>query len=127
MAYQSSTTFPNLALLHDFKVSTQLPTTITSNYASEYRIDRYANEKNTFLWPSRVVKYSTYSTLYTFFTGVGWMRDSFNFVRPDTGASVVVRLSKPISMQVMALNPDNTPSLCTISDIELVQVFSPNY
>lgn len=123
MAYQNIN-FPTMKLVQGFRVETQAPTVIVSNYAKEYRINRFANEKNVFTFASRNLQFSDWTTIYSFLDGVGWQRDSFNLVRPDTGVSIKVRLAEIPSMEVVALTSTNTPSIVAISDIQLVQVFN---
>ena len=52
MAYQN-VNFPTMKLLQGFRVETQTPTVVVSNYGREYRINRFTQEKNVFTFPSR--------------------------------------------------------------------------
>lgn len=123
MAYQNIN-FPTMKLRHGFTVEVEAPTVVLGNYAKEYRINRFANEKLRFNFPGRNLTFADWTTIYNFLDGVGWMRDSFNLVRPDTGATVKVRLATIPSMQVVALTATNTPQIVSVSDIQLVQVFN---
>ena len=123
MAYQN-VNFPTMKLLQGFRVETQTPTVVVSNYGREYRINRFTQEKNVFTFPSRNLRYADWITIYNFLDSVGWQRDSFNLVRPDTGQSVKVRLVMPPSMEIVALSANNTPTMVLVSDIQLMQVFN---
>ena len=123
MAYQN-VNFPTMKLLQGFRVETQAPTVVVSNYGREYRINRFTQEKNVFTFPSRNLRYADWITIYNFLDGVGWQRDSFNLIRPDTGQSVKVRLVMPPSMEIVALSSTNAPTMVLVSDIQLMQVFN---
>jgi len=123
MAYQN-VNFPAMKLLQGFRVETQTPTVVVSNYGREYRINRFTQEKNVFTFPSRNLRYADWITIYNFLDSVGWQRDSFNLVRPDNGQSVKVRLVMPPSMEIVALSSTNTPTMVLVSDIQLMQVFN---
>lgn len=123
MAYQNIN-FPTMKLVQGFRVETMAPTVVISNYAKEYRINRNANEKNMFTFTGRNLRFADWTTIYNFLDGVGWIRDSFNLIRPDTGVSVKVRLMSPPSMEIVALTSTNTPSIVAVSDIQFVQVFN---
>ena len=123
MAYQNIS-FPTLKLLHGFSIDTNSPTTVVTNFAKEYRIKRFASEKRTFKFPGRNISYTDWNTLKAFFDLVGWQRDSFNLTIPGTGTTVKVRLDSTPSVQYIALNQSNVPTIVSISDISLIEVFN---
>jgi hypothetical protein len=123
MAYQNIT-FPTIGLIHGWRIVPDMPTTVVGNYSSEYRINRFANEKNTFIYPARNIRWSDWLALYAFSKTVGWRRDSFKFVRPDNGTTVVVCLVKPITADIVSLDSSNNPTVAAISDIVLIEVFN---
>lgn len=123
MAYQNIS-FPALKLLHGFTQEVEAPTTIVTNFAKEYRINRYSSPKMKFVFASRNMATADVDTLLAFFNTVGWQRDSFNFTNPNTNVVYKVRLDNIPSAQVIALNSDNTPKIFQVSDIILKQVFN---
>lgn len=123
MAYQNIT-FPTLKLVHNLVIERERPTTIISNFAKEYRISRFANTKATYIFPSRNLTLSDWTTIRTFFETVGWERDSFNFTIPGTATVIKVRLSGNPSATVVALDSSNVASMVNVSEIRLKQVFN---
>jgi hypothetical protein len=123
VAYQNIN-FPTLKLIHGFKITPTLPTTVVSNFAKEYRITRYSTMKRTFTFPSRNIRYSDWLTIQSFLNSVTWQTDSFNLIIPTDGTTVKVRLSSFPEMQVVALDASNNPTVVQIGDITLIEVFN---
>lgn len=123
MAYQNIN-FPTLKLKHDFRESQEAPTTIVSNFAKEYRINRFSTAKRTFTFPARNMKYADWQTIATFMDTVDWSKDSFNLIHPFTAASIKVRFGSYPSYRVVALNSSNQPTIVEVSDITLIEVFN---
>lgn len=123
MAYQNIN-FPTLKLKHDFRESQEAPTTIVTNFAKEYRINRFSAPKRTFSFPARNIKYADWLTIAAFMDTVDWMKDSFNLIHPFTGASIKVRFLTYPSYRVVALNSSSQPTVVEMSDIELIEVFN---
>ena len=123
MAYQNIN-FPTLKLKHDFRETEDAPTTIVSNFAKEYRINRFSTAKRTFTFPARNMKYADWQTIRTFLDTVDWMKDSFNLVHPFTGATIKVRFAQFPSYRVVGLTSANQPSIVEMSDIVLLEVFN---
>lgn len=123
MAYQNIS-FPTLKLVHGFSIDTESSTTIVTNFAKEYRIRRYASEKQKYVFQGRNLSYTDWSTIKTFLDTVGWQRDSFNLTIPGTATTVKVRLDSLPSVQYLALNSSNVPTMVSVSDIILKQVFN---
>lgn len=121
MAYQDID-FPVLALLDGFEEQREKPTTIVGNYTREYRLNRYANAKRTFVYPGRKIRESTWQALVTFLETVGYERDSFNFTTPR-GETVVVRFDGIPSASIATLTSANAPSTVEVSNIVLKEVF----
>jgi hypothetical protein len=123
MAYQNIN-FPTLKLIHGFRTSYNLPTTVVSNFAKEYRITRYANSKRTFTFPGRNLKWADWQVLSTFFNTVTWQTDSFNLVIPDGSGTARVRLASFPTVDIVATDSSNSPIMVFISDIVLIEVFN---
>jgi hypothetical protein len=123
MAYQNIS-FPAMKLLHGFTQEVEAPTTIVTNFAKEYRINRYSAPKFKFVFASRNMATADVDILLAFFDTVGWQRDSFNFTNPNTSVVYKVRLDNIPSAQVVALNSNNSPKIFQVSDIILKQVFN---
>lgn len=123
MAYQNIS-FPTLKLLHGFTIETDSPVTVVTNFAKEYRIKRHDGNKRTFVFQSRNLSYTDWTTLKTFLDNVGWQRDSFNLTIPGTVSVVKVRLDATPSVSYVALNNSNQPTMVNISDIKLKEVFN---
>lgn len=123
MAYQNIN-FPSIKLLHDFSEEAVAPTTIISNFAKEYRINRFSSPKRRFTIPSRNITATDWDTLATFMTNVGYQRDSFNLIHPFSGTSIKVRFENIPTMTVISLFANNTRNIVAISDIILIEVFN---
>lgn len=86
--------FPNPKLIHGLQRSGAQPTTIVSNGSAEFRLNKLANYRITWKWPSRLIKAEDRKTIATFFsdTAQGGLY-SFKFLDPDlnawTGQSLV--------------------------------------
>jgi len=123
MAHQN-TSFPVLKLVHGFSIETETPTTVVSNFAKEYRIRRYEQEKRTFVYQSRNITYADWLVIKNFFDSVGWLRDSFNFTIPGTTDVVSVRLNSTPTISFVSVDKDNVPVIIQMTDIVLKQVFN---
>lgn len=122
MAYQNIT-FPAMKLVHGFVEEFETPVNVVSNFNREYRINRYSMPKGKFVYQARNMKYSDWLVLQTFFTTVKYQKDSFNFVHPLTNTVYKVRLASAPTIQVVALDTNKVPTIVTVSDIVLLQVF----
>ena len=123
MAYQAID-FPSLKLRHGFRVETSSPINVIGNFAREYRIQRYSQAKNVFIFPARNLTWTDWQVLKTFFEQVGWERDSFRFTRPDNGEVVTARLLNIPSVEIVTLKSDNTPGIVSVSEIQLTQLLN---
>lgn len=123
MAYQNIN-FPTIKLLHDFSEEAIAPTTVISNFAKEYRINRFSSSKRRFTIPSRNITYTDWGTLSTFMSTVGYQRDSFNLIHPFTGTSIKVRFDNIPSVRIISMSATNVPKIVAITDIILIEVFN---
>lgn len=126
MAYQN-VNFPIIKLAHGFRISYNLPTTVVTNFAKEYRITRYANSKRTFTFPGRNIRYSDWQQILTFFNSITWQTDSFNFLILDGSETVKVRLASFPTVDYVGftgVSNMNVPTMVFISDIVLIEVFN---
>ena len=122
MAYQNIN-FPTLKLVHGFIEEFETPVNVISNFNREYRINRYSTPKAKFTYQARNMKYADWLTLQTFFGTVKYQKDSFNFVHPLTNVVYKVRLASAPTIQVVALDANKVPTIVTVTDIVLLQVF----
>lgn len=123
MAYQNIN-FPTMKLIHGFTTERIAPTTIVSNFAKEYRINRFSTPKLRFTFPERNLSAADWATLQNFMTTVAYQRDSFNFTPPGAPAAYKVRFDTIPVATVAALNANNTAKIITISEFSLIQVFN---
>jgi hypothetical protein len=123
MAYQNIS-FPTIKLVHGFTVETESPTVVVTNFAKEYRIKRFSQEKQKYIFPGRNLAYADWLTIKSFFDTVGWQRDSFNLTIPGGVLVTKVRLDSLPTVTFVALNNSNVPTMVSISDIILKQVFN---
>lgn len=86
MAFVNSL-FPNPKLVHDLQRAIAQPTTIVSNGSAEFRINKLANYRITWKWPSRLIKVEDRKAIATFYsdTAQGGLY-SFKFKDPDLNA-----------------------------------------
>ena len=86
--------FPNPKLIHGLQRSSNQPTTIVTNGAAEFRLNKLSNYRITWKWPSRLIKAEDRKAIAIFFsdTAQGGLY-SFKFLDPDlnawTGQSLV--------------------------------------
>lgn len=119
MAFVNSL-FPNPGLVHDLQRAIAQPTTIVSNGSAEFRINKLANYRITWKWPSRLIKVAARKAIATFYsdTAQGGLY-SFKFKDPDlnawpagtalvyTGAGNLFYLKSPIDNHPI-FHPDAT-------------------
>lgn len=81
--FQNST-FPELKLIHGLQRSYILPTTIVTNGASEYRLNRLSSYRIRWRWPARLIRAEDRKAMATFYTETakGGLY-SFKFKDPD--------------------------------------------
>lgn len=123
MAYQNIN-FPEIKLIHGLNVASERPVTVVSNFAKEYRINRYSQGKLYFTFPSRNMRYSDFLVLASFADTVKDTTDSFNFISPLSGTTYKVRFVERPTMTVVAMNTLNQPIIVLASEIKLKQVFN---
>jgi hypothetical protein len=123
MAYQNIN-FPTLKLIHDFQEEKLAPTTVVSNFAKEYRINRFTSPRRVFTFPARNMTYADWTVINNFVISVGFSRDSFNFTHPITGNVIKVRFDSIPSASIVSLNSNNAPVIVNASDIVLIEVFN---
>ena len=130
MAYQNIN-FPTLKLIHDFRTEAILPTTIVSNFAKVYRINRYASGRSRYTFPARNLTAADWTTLYNFINAVGFKRDSFNFVIPafftlgaSSNVTVKARFDSIPESTAIAFNANGTPKMYSISEFSLITVLN---
>lgn len=123
MAYQAIN-FPAMKLIHGLVTERIAPVTIVSNFAKEYRVNRFSTSKQRFVFAARNMRWSDWQTLQSFFITVKWETDSFNYVNPVDGTTYKVRLSGAPSTQIIALSSSNLPTIVNVGEFALVQVFN---
>jgi hypothetical protein len=77
------TLFPNPKLIHDLEVEIGAPTTVIGNGNLEYRIQKQANYRTRWKWPSRAMLSTDAKEIATFLAEVGFFSlNSFKFKDP---------------------------------------------
>lgn len=122
MAYQNIN-FPTMKLIHGFTTERIAPTTIVSNFAKEYRINRFSTPKLRFTFPERNLTFADWVTLRDFMAQVKFKRDSFNFT-PLGGFPIKVRFDDIPVVSVVALNANGTVKIVGVSEFSLIQVLN---
>lgn len=123
MAYQNIN-FPTIKLKHGFQENNLAPVIKLSNFAKEYRIQKYTTQKRYFTFPARNMTMTDWTTIYNFLVTVKFETDSFNLIHPFTGNSIKVRLDGIPSTSIIAMNSSNQPIIVSVSDINLIEVFN---
>jgi FAD synthase len=128
MAYQNIS-FPALKLVHDIQLERIVPTVIVSNYAKEYRINRYAGFKRRYTYPGRNVAYADYLTLINFIVTVNGKQDSFNFTSPIVGVGtqptvVKVRFDSIPTFILKAIDSQGYGKIMEVGAFSLIQVYN---